>query len=511
MGSGLTPVPILTTPGTRHATPGATISGERERHEPGLVGRFDEHDVTVDAPRSCANKTAMSLVDPPTHDDTTSREARRRFAVALAFVTVAAFAVRLAYVLIDRTGITFGGDAYFYHAGANLLVHGHGFIEPLKFLLGQRVQAADHPPLYLLYLSIPSLLGMTSTATHLVWSCVLGTGTVVVVGWLGRAVVNARVGILAAVVAALYPNLWIPDGSLQAETAAMFFTALTLLLAYQYVKRPNWWRLAAVGAACGAAALSRSELIAFVPLVVLPLALLTRQVSLRTQLRWLGAGVLAALVVIGPWVGYNLTRFKHPVYLSSNFDALLGSANCDTTYYGSLIGYFSVPCADHYQRTYHIAGDQSEQSIGWHRAAVDYISHHEARVPVVVAARVGRVIDVFKPSQNLSLLEFYGPVEKSVARAAQFSFYALALLSIGGAVVLRRRRTLLFPLLAPVVVVLATVAVTYGNPRFRAPAEVVLTVLAAVAVDALLTARRRRPTAATEAATTEDRPPEPAA
>ncbi|HEY6319402.1 MAG TPA: glycosyltransferase family 39 protein, partial [Acidimicrobiia bacterium] len=306
----------------------------------------------------------------------------------MAAATVLGFAVRVAYILIDRANMTPVGDAYFYHAGANLLVHGHGFIEPFLYLLGQTAQAAEHPPLYLLYLAIPSSLGMTSSLTHLLWSCVLGTATVVVVGLLGRAVLGPRVGIIAAVLAALYPNLWIPDGSLEAETAAIFLTALTVLFAYHYVRRPSWWCLALVGAGCGAASLARSELILLVPLVVLPLALLTRTRGLRTQLTWLGGALLATLLVIGPWVGYNLSRFQHPVYLSSQFDALLASANCDTTYDGSLIGYFSVPCAEHYQHEYHAHGDQSEQAIAYQQAADTYIRNHKGRVPIVVAARL---------------------------------------------------------------------------------------------------------------------------
>jgi hypothetical protein len=72
-------------------------------------------------------------------------------------------------------------------------------------------------------------------------------------------------------------------------------------------------------------------------------AFLAGDVDLRQRLRWLGVA-LAALVVTGPWVGYNLVRFRRPVLLSSQFGPLLASANCDTTYYGRLLGFFSIPC-----------------------------------------------------------------------------------------------------------------------------------------------------------------------
>jgi hypothetical protein len=71
------------------------------------------------------------------------------------------------------------------------------------------------------------------------------------------------------------------------------------------------------------------------------------------------------------------------------------------------------------------------------------------------------------------------------------SFWMLALAAIPGAIILRRRRTMpVFPLLVPIGIVLFTVAITYANTRFRATAEPMLVVLAAVAVDALIARSR---------------------
>jgi 4-amino-4-deoxy-L-arabinose transferase-like glycosyltransferase len=407
------------------------------------------------------------------------------FMPALAAVTLLGFAVRVAYVLIAKQDKPFGGDAFFYHRGANLLADGHGFIEPFGYphLIQQ---AAEHPPLYLLYLAIPSVLGMTSTLTHLLWSCVLGGAAVFVVGLLGREVLSPRVGVVAAVVAALYPNLWIPDGSLEAETAAIFTTALTLLLAYRYLRRPGPWRLVAVGAAAGAAALTRSELILLAPFVVVPLGLLTSQVTLRTRIRWLAAAALATLVVIGPWVGFNIARFRHPVYLSVQYPALLASANCDPAYHGRLVGSFSIDCTTRAERAERTRGDESQVAVGLQRAAVRYIEHHLGRVPVVVAARLGRVLDVFRAGQNLTLREYEYGVEPSVATAALATYYLLAATAIIGAVILHRRHRPLLSLLAVPAIVVVSTAITYGSTRFRAPAELVLAVLAAIAIDSVI-------------------------
>ena len=196
----------------------------------------------------------------------------RWFWWALAGVAAVGFAIRVIYILGWHQDQEFLGDAFFYHAGANLLADGKGFTSP--FVRHPVMEAGDHPPLYMLYLAVPSVLGLQSTLTHLLWSAVLGTGTVVVVGLTARDVGGARAGIIAAAIAAIYPNVWVPDGLLMAESMAMFTVALTLFFAYRYWSDPTWWRIAAVGAAGGAAALSRSELVLVVPLLVVPLALL---------------------------------------------------------------------------------------------------------------------------------------------------------------------------------------------------------------------------------------------
>jgi hypothetical protein len=56
-------------------------------------------------------------------------------------------------------------------------------------------------------------------------------------------------------------------------------------------------------------------------------------------------------------------------------------------------------------------------------------------------------------------------------------------LAIYGGVVLRRSGTFFWPLLAPVLIALLVVTVTFGDPRFRAPADLGIVVLAAAGLD----------------------------
>ena len=80
-------------------------------------------------------------------------------------------------------------------------------------------------------------------------------------------------------------------------------------------------------------------------------------------------------------------------------------------------------------------------------------SDHKSRVPVVVAARVGRIWDVYRPFQNVELNDRSANGAVHVASWAVLIGYWLVLpFAIGGLVVLRRRRIPIFPFLAIVAV-----------------------------------------------------------
>jgi 4-amino-4-deoxy-L-arabinose transferase-like glycosyltransferase len=417
---------------------------------------------------------------------------RARFWRWLGVITVVGLAIRVAYVLIERRDVVIGGDAIYYHFGANLLADGHGFIVPLDFARGLTRQAADHPPLYLLWLAFPSKLGLDTPVWHMLWSCLLGAGTIVVVGLAGREISGARVGIIAAALAAIYPNIWSHDGFLQSETTGILAATGAILLAYRYWHRPSVGLITALGLVCGAAALTRPELLLLLPFVMAPLVALTRTVDLRTKLKWLLVASAATAVVLAPWVGYNLTRFEHPVFLSTGQDVTLLTASCDTTYYGSLTGYWSQNCGIETPRRF----DQSQKALAYREAALDYISAHKARVPVVVLARWGRITGLFRPTQQARLDHFVEGRERWVAWSSLGMFYVIASLAILGAIVLRRRRVPMFPLVALPAIVLISTTLTFATNRYRAIAESALVLLAAVAIDAGIRwyrARRRPP------------------
>jgi MYXO-CTERM domain-containing protein len=416
----------------------------------------------------------------------------RRWQVALALLALGGLAVRITYVLVAQNPRTPGGDAFYFHYGANLLVDGRGFIDPIALLLEHHVTpGAVHPPAYILFLAISTLAGFRSFLDHQIWSCILGAGTIVLIGYTGRAIAGRRVGLIAALIVAIYPNFWFHDSVVMSETLIMFTTTLVIWIAYRFWQRPSVGRAIALGAAVGIVTLTRAESVLLVLVLLLPLAYVLRDLHLRARLKLFAITAAATLVTVSPWVIFNLTRFDHPVTLSSNLDGTLAAAQCDQVYSGKLIGFWSFGCV---LAMHPPPGDASTKAIYYRHQVVDYIDHHTSQVPLVVLAREGRTWAVFSPIQQVTLDEGEGQ-ERWVARTGLAMYYVLAGASIGGVIVLRRRRITIVPPLGVIVAVAVTVGVVYGTTRFRTPAEVSLVLLAAVAFDEAVRvahARRRR-------------------
>ncbi len=411
----------------------------------------------------------------------------RPFWIWLSVACASGLALRLCYVFVVKAHFTLWGDAFYYNGQASLLAAGKGFLEPFKYVYGhQSVAAADHPPLLPLLLAAADKIHLSSLTSHKVLICLIGVLTIVVVALVARQVAGDRAGIIAAVLGALYPGFWMHDGQILAEPLAMLVVAVAVLLTYRFWSRPGPVLAIGVGVACGLAALSRSELVLLVPLLAAPLAVLARGHNLGRRLGLGGLSVLAALVTMAPWLVRDTVTFKHPVYLSSQFDPTLVVANCDHTYYGPSLGSWYFECG---AKLHPPPGDESVADQYFRHVATTYIKGHLSRVPVVVAARVGRTWGLYQPIQQTHIDTFDG-YELTVTQMLLFSYYVLAAGAIAGAVILRRRRVPVFPLLSVVAAVTIGVIVTYGSTRFRAPGEVAIVILAAVAADGLLSLRR---------------------
>lgn len=396
----------------------------------------------------------------------------RSFERRLGVVALLALAVRTVNAIVHRDFQVLG-DAMTFHLVGQGLADGRGFREALP----PGGPTAEHPPGLEVLLAVWDKLGANGFFAHRLLLGAVGTVTVVLVGLVARRVGGARVGLVAALLAAVYPMLWLADGSLMSEPLYGVLVVGALLCALWVRERPSWPRAAALGALIALAALTRGEALSLVVLLAVPVAIASRRRWRGRAALW-GVTLAAFVVVLAPWTIFNLTRFDTPVLISTNSNGLFVGANCPETYAGPLIGAWRFQC---YTRR-RPGEDEARYFARQRRIGIDYALDHRSRWPAVVAARIGRLLDVYRVDQSV----FFNTAEGRPANPVRWGirmYWVVALLAVGGSVLLARRRPFaLVVLLAPVVMVLLVAIATYGGTRFRYAAEPSLVILAAVAL-----------------------------
>jgi 4-amino-4-deoxy-L-arabinose transferase-like glycosyltransferase len=399
----------------------------------------------------------------------------RTFALGLATITAIGAAWRLAYLAVAKLGHPLLlNDSLYFSIQAGLNSEGKWFKEALSGLPG-----AEHPPLTSLYLTPWSLGSGDNTDWQRFAMTLVGIATIAVIGLVGRRLGGPRVGLVAAAIAAVYPNLWINDPLVMSESLACLLVSLALLVALQLDRRPGVWRALLLGTIVGLAALTRSELV-LLAVGFAPLAWWRAPTFRRRPL--LPVAVLAAtIVMLSPWVIYNATRFDRTVLLSTNDGSTLLGANCDSAYYHD-VGGWDIRCLAPVPNEDTV--DASVRSAERRHLAFEYARDHLSRLPVVVVARVGRAVDVY----GLGALVALDRGEEKAAWAVWAGivcFWVLAVAAVFGWQALGRgeeTRRSRWWLTIPLLTALVTSIAFYGAHRIRAPAEPAIVLLAAVAM-----------------------------
>ena len=385
-------------------------------------------------------------------------------------------------------GYRLWGDAFYYHHQANALADGKFFLNPIRYVFdGVEVASAGHPPLYTIYLAFWSTFGIDGVTAHRVVSGLLGVATIVVVGLVGRRIAGAAVGVIAATIVAVYPFFWINDGMVMSESLVVFVAALVLWTAYAFVRSPTTRNVVFFGLACGAGALTRTEMALLFPLLLVPLAFLARSLAGRQRFKLAVVGCVGrrgadrAVGVVQPHAVRQAGVPEH----GDRPDARGGS--CDQVFYGKDIGYYAVCFTGPYP-----AVDESVRDSAPREFAIDYLEDHKSRIPLVVASRVGRLWGVFKPGQTTAFdwwIEGRGRVPSWISL---FCYYAMIPFAALGLVRMWRRKITILPVVVPMVIATFAAATTFGITRYRAPAEVGLVLAASIGISTAWTWLRRR-------------------
>lgn len=450
------------------------------------------------------------MTDVEVPDDGTRTRRRMvdwRFYGWLTVIALGGLAVRIGTILarppcppgiVDASSCFSGlNDAGYYHDQANLFADHVWFRSTNGFdvpdLVGGTHPTAFHPPLYSMYLGVVSWLGGHSTTSHRVASALLGAVTIVLIGVLARKLAGRRAGWIAAGIAALYPALWINDVVLMSETMYAFVLVLVVLLAYRLWEAPGRRRALLLGVAIAVATLTRSEALLLLAFVALPITLGARGLAREARLRLLVTTTVAVVLVLAPWIVFNLGRFEKTTVLSTSAGTFLSLGNCDETYYDPDLMGFPYPC-DTVGGQPALAGlDESQLDAVLRDRSTTYIRDNLGRTPLVAAVRVGRTFGFWDPGAQVAADWRFENRGRAASAAALLAYYAALPFAIAGGVVLWRRRVALSPLVGLVVLSAVAVMGVHALSRVRLAADVAIVVLATIGIEALLRRSFPRP------------------
>ena len=259
----------------------------------------------------------------PDDNGNTAAGEPRRFAYQLGGIAALALLLRVLVIVIVDPHVPRLGDASAYHLIANNLADGRGYIRPFDLARFHLVvPTAEYPPLHPFVVSLFARLGFRSVEWQRICLSVVGTGTVIIIGLLGRRVAGARAGIVAALLAAVSPMMFLPEVTLMSETVFVFLVALALLLATRAHESPTPLAIGAIGLVLGFATLTRAEGALLGILVIVPLAARCPGSVLR-RVGVVAIGVAAIAIVVLPWTVRNERTFHALVPVSNNFGGVL--------------------------------------------------------------------------------------------------------------------------------------------------------------------------------------------
>jgi hypothetical protein len=410
----------------------------------------------------------------------------RAYFLCLTGIGLLALALRVDYVAARwNNPVLPGVDQFWYQNLAALIAKGKGISSPTawaeKHIL---VPTALHGPLTSFLLVPFDVVDISGLHEHQLLMAVAGTATVFILGVLAGRLVNRGAGLVTAVVAAFYPGLWGFDAKVMSEPVEQLLVACVLLLSYSFRYHPTTARAIGLGVAVGLCVLTRSELILEVPLLVIPLCIgAFRGRSVRELAGKAALALGATGIILAPWIAYCQTAFHDPEILSTDLGVGLIQDNNPTTYYTGGLGFWYEPASSPTP-----PGDESQVDHTFQHEAEDYARAHERRLPIVILARVGRLWDLYHPFQTA---RFTAPrcvaghvcprtEDLSETEAWIWSFYGLVPFAVIGAVMVKRRRKILYPLLSLAVVVTVVAIAEAGVLRFRAPFEDAFVVLAGI-------------------------------
>lgn len=379
-------------------------------------------------------------------------------------------------------------DSLFYQTiGLNL-------IKEHCFCLHPYISTVYRAPLWPFIIAGLSLIFGPGDYFARLFLCCIGSGTCVLVYLFARDLFSQRIGIIAGIAAAIYPELYIYDGWLYTESLYIFllFAICYVLFRIQRARTDKIGLWLCCGALLGLLSLTRPNgmlVIGFViawAIVMVWLKVLKRRPAITGFL----AAALLACVLVAPWTvrNYLVSHSFIPV-ATGDGTVLLGAYNDQILTNPNYLGTWIDPLksrpdvAKPYPLFTCTPPCEVARENAYKDAAIQWIKGHLNLMPNLLAQHF---INLWRPATSeadLPIDRFPNQRSSQIVLAMMETFpipiFILAVLGL--AITLWKWRELLF-IYAIIALTIGQAIIFYGSARFRAPIEPMLILLAAGAL-----------------------------
>jgi 4-amino-4-deoxy-L-arabinose transferase-like glycosyltransferase len=408
---------------------------------------------------------------------------------------VVALALRVALIAVpSHFTPRFDADDFETHAAS--IATGHGY--PPTGIASPGTPSAFRPPAY------PYLLGGAYAITGVhpnvgrLLSAGLGVVTVLLIAYLGAALWDRRIGLVAGAVAAVCPSLITLSGTLLSESLFLPLELGVALCVLALLRARKPIRVAVLlGVLCGVAALTRT--VGILWLLPALIAAATARADRAARLKAALAVVASCMVVLAPWTIRNANALHAFVPLNTQGGfTLVGQYNPKSGHDDDFQAVARTPeqipslvrsLAPLYRRPGGINEARLDSTLT--HDALAYIGQHPSQVPIAIGLDTLRMFNLGKNHQFTTSLAYTEmSLPPSLWNLTTITIQLITLIA-ALAIVARltgRLRRRLGPFLVwaiPLLAIAATVPVV-GTVRYRAPADPFLVLLAAVAIGELI-------------------------
>ena len=321
--------------------------------------------------------------------------------------------------------------------------------------------------------------------------CLVGSGTCVLIYLFARDLFGRRIGVLAGVIAAIYPELYIYDGWLYTESLYIFLLFAISYGLYRLQRTPQGKRgiWIVCGILLGLLSLTRPNGIEVIVLFIAWAIIMAWQKLLARPAAAKGAlaTVLIALAIIAPWTvrNYLVSHTFIPV-ATGDGTVLLGAYNDEMLTTPGYIGEWIDPLksrpdiAKPFPLYTCTPPCEVAREAAYEDAALQWIGSHISIMPQLLKLHF---LNIWQPATHeADLPTDRFPNQPSsqfvLAMMNTFPIPIFILAALGLAVTFWRWRELLF-IYFVIGLTIVQCLIFYGIPRFRAPMEPMLILLAA--------------------------------